>query len=126
MPITKDHYLSGRRIRFRTNSSNYDRFEELCNSDRCYEGNGQYSINWLFIGNVPQLTSIFHKTITDHSKPSLLQFLKVELTRGYLLEHDEERYSARREKVYSFMKIPREVEKFTFYGFLQVMCIIFA
>ncbi|KAL0269500.1 UNVERIFIED_CONTAM: hypothetical protein PYX00_007209 [Menopon gallinae] len=94
MPITKDHYLSGRRIRFRTNSSNYDRFEELCNSDRCYEGN-------------------------EHSKPSLLQFLKVELTRGYLLEHDEERYSARREKVYSFMKIPREVEKFTFYGFLQ-------
>ncbi|KAG8238979.1 hypothetical protein J437_LFUL013961, partial [Ladona fulva] len=51
--------------------------------------------------------------------PSLLQFLKVELTRGYLLEHDEERYSARREKVYSFMKIPREVEKFMAYGFFQ-------
>lgn len=45
--------------------------------------------------------------------------MKVELTRGYVLEHDEERYSARREKVYSFMKIPREVEKFMSYGFLQ-------
>ncbi|XP_046385644.1 protein TAPT1 homolog isoform X2 [Ischnura elegans] len=51
--------------------------------------------------------------------PSLFQFLKVELTRGYLLEHDEERYSARREKVYSFLKIPREVEKFMAYGFFQ-------
>jgi hypothetical protein len=36
-----------------------------------------------------------------------------------MLEHDEERYSARREKVYSFMKIPREVEKFMAYGFFQ-------
>lgn len=43
----------------------------------------------------------------------------MELTRGYELEHDEERYSARREKVYSFMKIPREVEKFMIYGFMQ-------
>ncbi|KAE8744311.1 hypothetical protein FOCC_FOCC009034 [Frankliniella occidentalis] len=52
-------------------------------------------------------------------RPSLLEFLRVELTRSYLLEHDEERYSARREKVYSFMKIPREVEKFMTYGFFQ-------
>ena len=49
-----------------------------------------------------------------------MQFLFVELTRGYLLEHDEARFSARREKVYSFMKIPREVEKFMAYGFFQV------
>ncbi|KAK4882732.1 hypothetical protein RN001_006051 [Aquatica leii] len=51
--------------------------------------------------------------------PSLFSFLQVELTRGYVLEHDEERYSARREKVYSFMRIPREVEKFMIYGFMQ-------
>ncbi|XP_012281531.1 protein TAPT1 homolog [Orussus abietinus] len=50
---------------------------------------------------------------------SLSQFLWTELTRGYQLEHDEERYSARREKIYSFMKIPREVEKFMAYGFFQ-------
>lgn len=59
-------------------------------------------------------------------QPSLLKFLGVELTRGYMLEHDEERYSARREKVYSFMKIPREVEKFMSYGFFQAswkMCL---
>lgn len=51
---------------------------------------------------------------------SLGQFLRTELTRGYQLEHDEERYSARREKIYSFMKIPRELEKFMAYGFFQV------
>lgn len=51
--------------------------------------------------------------------PSLLAFLQIELTRGYLLEHDEERFSARREKVYSFMKIPLELEKFMVYGFFQ-------
>ncbi|KAJ9594354.1 hypothetical protein L9F63_014230, partial [Diploptera punctata] len=55
----------------------------------------------------------------ENEEPSLMQFLGVELTRGYMLEHDKERYSARREKVYSFMKIPREVEKFMAYGFFQ-------
>lgn len=50
---------------------------------------------------------------------SLFSFLFTEVTRGYALEHDEERYSARRENVYSFMIIPREVEKFMSYGFMQ-------
>lgn len=52
-------------------------------------------------------------------KVSLMQFLKTELTRDYQLEHDEEKFSARREKIYSFIKIPREVENFMAYGFLQ-------
>ncbi|XP_075222908.1 protein TAPT1 homolog isoform X2 [Lycorma delicatula] len=56
---------------------------------------------------------------TSDDDPSLWSFLGVELTRGYILEHEEEQYSARREKVYSFMKIPREVEKFMAYGFFQ-------
>ncbi|CAG5028093.1 unnamed protein product [Parnassius apollo] len=59
-----------------------------------------------------------HKDDTDKSA-SLFAFLHVELTRGYLLEHDEERFSARREKVYSFIKIPQELEKFMAYGFFQ-------
>lgn len=53
-----------------------------------------------------------------------MQFLRTELTRDYQLEHDEERFSARREKVYSFIKIPREVENFMAYGFFQVYMII--
>lgn len=50
---------------------------------------------------------------------SFFDFVKIELTRGYVPEHDEERFSARREKIYTFMKIPREVEKFMTYGVLQ-------
>lgn len=48
-----------------------------------------------------------------------MDFLRVEVNRGYCLDHDEERYSARREKIYSFMKIPRELEKFLAYGMMQ-------
>ncbi|XP_014278395.1 protein TAPT1 homolog isoform X2 [Halyomorpha halys] len=55
----------------------------------------------------------------DEIQPSLWEFLGTELKRSYALEHDEEHYHARREKVYSFMKIPREVEKFMSYGFMQ-------
>ncbi|XP_049535342.1 protein TAPT1 homolog [Anopheles darlingi] len=50
---------------------------------------------------------------------SLYDFVRIELTRGYVLEHDEERYSARREKIYSFLKIPRHLESFLRYGVLQ-------
>lgn len=59
--------------------------------------------------------------VPEEMSPSLREFLGTELKRSYALEHDEEQYSARREKVYSFMKIPREVEKFMIYGFMQVM-----
>lgn len=55
----------------------------------------------------------------DERHPSLRDFLGAEIRRSYALEHDEEHYHARREKVYSFMKIPSEVEKFMIYGFLQ-------
>lgn len=41
------------------------------------------------------------------------------MTRGYMLEHDEERYSARRQKIYSFMRIPRDLERFMVYGIMQ-------
>lgn len=51
--------------------------------------------------------------------PSFMDFFKVELTRGYILEHDEERYTARRQKIYSFMRIPRDLERFIVYGIMQ-------
>lgn len=73
-----------------------------------------YYIFWLFWKNVNL------QLFSDVSSPSLLKFLGVELTRGYILEHDEEQYTARREKVYTFVKIPIETEKFMAYGFFQV------
>uniref|UniRef100_A0A8B9YEX7 Transmembrane anterior posterior transformation 1 n=1 Tax=Bos mutus grunniens TaxID=30521 RepID=A0A8B9YEX7_BOSMU len=42
---------------------------------------------------------------------SLFRFLSAELTRGYFLEHNEAKYTERRERVYTCMRIPRELEK---------------
>ena len=52
---------------------------------------------------------------------SLWTYLSSEATRGYVLEADEERYTTRREKMYTFMKIPRELEKFMSYGFFHCL-----
>ncbi|XP_025742886.1 transmembrane anterior posterior transformation protein 1 homolog isoform X2 [Callorhinus ursinus] len=59
---------------------------------------------------------------------SLLRFLSAELTRGYFLEHNEAKYTERRERVYTCMRIPRELEKTegrsTFTSFIEwnVVC----
>ncbi|KAH8241350.1 hypothetical protein KR032_009241 [Drosophila birchii] len=56
---------------------------------------------------------------TETCTNTFYDFFKVEMTRGYMLEHDEERYSARRQKIYSFMRIPRDLERFMVYGIMQ-------
>ncbi|MEQ2175934.1 hypothetical protein GOODEAATRI_022788 [Goodea atripinnis] len=43
--------------------------------------------------------------------PSLTRFICAELTRGYFLEHNEAKYTERRERVYTCMRIPKELEK---------------
>uniref|UniRef100_A0A8D1Z8E8 Transmembrane anterior posterior transformation 1 n=1 Tax=Sus scrofa TaxID=9823 RepID=A0A8D1Z8E8_PIG len=50
------------------------------------------------------------------SELSLLRFLSAELTRGYFLEHNEAKYTERRERVYTCLRIPRELEKLMFFG----------
>jgi len=52
---------------------------------------------------------------------SLLRYISSEVTRSYLLEHDQERYTSKREKMYTFMRIPRELEKFMSYGFFHCL-----
>ncbi|XP_058693613.1 transmembrane anterior posterior transformation protein 1 homolog isoform X2 [Poecile atricapillus] len=47
---------------------------------------------------------------------SLLRFISAELTRGYFLEHNEAKYTERRERVYTCMRIPKELEKLMFFG----------
>ena len=44
---------------------------------------------------------------------ALWRYVYFELTRGYWLEHDKARFAERRKRVYTFMKIPRELEKVT-------------
>ncbi|KAK6324358.1 hypothetical protein J4Q44_G00037000 [Coregonus suidteri] len=43
---------------------------------------------------------------------SLVRFMGAELTRGYFLEHNEAKYTERRERVYTCLRIPKELEKF--------------
>nr|XP_036846454.1 transmembrane anterior posterior transformation protein 1 homolog isoform X1 [Manis javanica] len=47
---------------------------------------------------------------------SLLRFLSAELTRGYFLEHNEAKYTERRERVYTCLRIPKELEKLMVFG----------
>ncbi|XP_028815463.1 transmembrane anterior posterior transformation protein 1 homolog isoform X2 [Denticeps clupeoides] len=50
------------------------------------------------------------------SDPSLLKFMCAELTRGYFLEHNEAKYTERRERVYTCMRIPKELERLMTFG----------
>ncbi|KAK9980847.1 hypothetical protein ABG768_000431 [Culter alburnus] len=48
---------------------------------------------------------------------SLVRFISAELTRGYFLEHNEAKYTERRERVYTCLRIPKELEKLMIFGF---------
>lgn len=48
---------------------------------------------------------------------SLVRFISAELTRGYFLEHNEAKYTERRERVYTCLRIPKELEKLMTFGF---------
>uniref|UniRef100_A0A8C5LMB2 Transmembrane anterior posterior transformation 1 n=1 Tax=Leptobrachium leishanense TaxID=445787 RepID=A0A8C5LMB2_9ANUR len=54
------------------------------------------------------------RTLSDLS---LLRFISAELTRGYFLEHNEAKYKERRERVYTCLRIPGELEKLMLFGF---------
>ncbi|KAJ1351735.1 hypothetical protein KIN20_007860 [Parelaphostrongylus tenuis] len=53
------------------------------------------------------------------SRYGFFEYFWNELTRGYSLHNDQTRYTEKRRKVYAFLRIPVEVEKFLFYGLLQ-------
>ncbi len=42
---------------------------------------------------------------------SVFGYLYAEVTRGYMLEHDEAKFTEKRKRVYTFAKIPKELEK---------------
>ncbi|KAH7726659.1 Protein F26F2.7 [Aphelenchoides avenae] len=61
------------------------------------------------------------ESLLKPKKLGVLEFVWMELTRGYSLQNDQDRYTEKRRKVYAFMRIPYELEKFLFYGFLQCL-----
>ncbi|XP_015771532.1 PREDICTED: transmembrane anterior posterior transformation protein 1 homolog [Acropora digitifera] len=57
---------------------------------------------------------------------SFMNYFMAEISRGKHLELEEDKYSEKREKVYTFMKIPREFEKLMVFGFMLCLdCFLF-
>lgn len=50
---------------------------------------------------------------------TLFDYFSSELRRGYTLENDGHRFTEKREKFYIFLTIPKELERFIWYGFFQ-------
>ncbi len=53
--------------------------------------------------------------------PGVFSFFWAELSRGYDIRNDSARYTEKRRKVYAFLLIPRELERFLWFGFLQCL-----
>ena len=51
------------------------------------------------------------RTLHFISELSFLNYIMAEISRGKYMELEEDKYTEKREKVYTFMKIPREFEK---------------
>uniref|UniRef100_A0A8B9IFJ3 Transmembrane anterior posterior transformation 1 n=1 Tax=Anser cygnoides TaxID=8845 RepID=A0A8B9IFJ3_ANSCY len=66
--------------------------------------------------SVPSYLTVFCFCMFPNVDLSLLRFISAELTRGYFLEHNEAKYTERRERVYTCMRIPKELEKLMFFG----------
>ncbi|XP_067615804.1 protein TAPT1 homolog [Eurosta solidaginis] len=105
-----------KKLRFRGELDFHNRIDELLNDDtkRSAVGNSAKGTN-----TNPNDGKEHKETEAPPSFMDFFKFFNVELTRGYILEHDEERYTARRQKIYSFMRIPRDLERFIVYGIMQ-------
>ncbi|KAI3413725.1 hypothetical protein GPALN_011208 [Globodera pallida] len=59
--------------------------------------------------------------VAGSNKPSIFDYICMELSRSYSLQNEKEQYAEKRRKVYAFLKIPIELEKFIYYGFRQCL-----
>ncbi|KAL9897002.1 protein TAPT1 homolog [Glossina fuscipes fuscipes] len=103
-----------KKLRFRGETNFQNRIDEFSGAHEELDTDNNHAINSQALINESN-----KKRKQGGEFPSFMDFFKVELTRGYLLEHDEERYTARRKKIYSFMRIPRDLERFMVYGIMQ-------
>ena len=55
-----------------------------------------------------------------------MKYIMAEISRGKYMELEEDKYTEKREKVYTFMKIPREFEKVNILPFVcfALFCMI--
>nr|CAD2143641.1 unnamed protein product [Meloidogyne enterolobii] len=52
---------------------------------------------------------------------TLFEFMWMEISRGYSLQDEQDRYTEKRKKVYAFIRIPLELERFIFFGLRQCL-----
>ncbi|XP_070539868.1 transmembrane anterior posterior transformation protein 1 homolog [Ptychodera flava] len=80
------------------------------------------TLNVETIGNVED-TPEDEDPVFKENKPNLplFKYISAELTRGYYLEHDEAKYTQKRDRVYAFLNIPKEMEVLMTYGFFLCM-----
>ena len=70
--------------------------------------------NFTFFGRLHQkilLKCLPCKNLLFLSDLSFMNYFMAEISRGKCMELEEDKYSEKREKVYTFMKIPQEFEK---------------
>ncbi|XP_036335855.1 protein TAPT1 homolog [Rhagoletis pomonella] len=103
-----------KKLRFRGELNFQNRIDEIFDDEHKRSTGGSYAK-----GTNTKQNDEDKEHRKKEESPSFMDFFKVELTRGYILEHDEERYTARRQKIYSFMRIPRDLERFIVYGIMQ-------
>lgn len=74
-------------------------------------------------------------TLVKPRKLNIFEFIWMEISRydslpppkkknffsGYSLHNEQDRYAEKRKKVYAFLRIPMELEKFIFFGFRQCL-----
>lgn len=56
---------------------------------------------------------------------SFMNYIMAEISRGKYMELEEDKYTEKREKVYTFMKIPREFEKVDILPFVCFLLVLF-
>uniref|UniRef100_A0A1I7XPC5 Protein TAPT1 homolog n=1 Tax=Heterorhabditis bacteriophora TaxID=37862 RepID=A0A1I7XPC5_HETBA len=73
----------------------------------------------IFCDDLEEASCTLSQTDLPNVRLGFFEYFWAELTRGYSLHNDQTRYSEKRRKVYAFLRIPIEVERFLFYGLLQ-------
>ena len=94
-----------------------ERVEEEEEVDTWHEGAGTSSTGH-DTGGPQRGTTSQQQGAGTKKKISLLQYIKDELKRNYMLEYNEKKLRERRKRVYTFAKTPKELEKFLLFGLL--------
>uniref|UniRef100_A0A8C9T0J6 Transmembrane anterior posterior transformation 1 n=1 Tax=Scleropages formosus TaxID=113540 RepID=A0A8C9T0J6_SCLFO len=82
-----------------------------------YTATGSREVALVVLCTVNLFLYVNHTFVLLNADHSLLRFICAELTRGYFLEHNEAKYTERRQRVYTCMRIPGELEKLMVFGY---------